>query len=37
MDKPEVRLGRLLYGIITPLSRNKLLHHVSLELRTHVF
>ena len=37
MDKPEVRLRGLLYGIITPLLRhNESVHHVSLALGTHV-
>ena len=37
VDKPEVWLRRLVYGIITPLlSHNESLHHVSLELGTHV-
>ena len=38
MDKPEERLRGLLYRIITPLlNHNESLHHVNLELGTHVF
>ena len=38
MDKPEMRLRLLCYGIITLLlSHNESLYHVSLELGTHIF
>ena len=38
MDKAEVSLRRLLYGIITLLlSQNESLYHVCLVLGTHVF
>ena len=38
MDKAEVWLSRLLYGVITLLlSHSELLYHVSLALATHIF